>query len=587
MIFKNIDTHFINIMKYSDGSCLPNFMNQCISAGSSEWIMFCFFNDDDPEISKNILNSFNEQSADSNVYFSAISNSHNLFPGTISTEELLKGYDVFISYLMIRRSLLITTGSFNEYLGKGCIFEYLFRASCYTEIINMEDSLFINADTNLLYSISTDKDKMKALAFSLCCSNFNANVHINTTVLLSYLLTRLKENGLIDIFMLEFNRFTQNSDLFNRYQRNTAPIFIISGDVTCMGVLNEFANELAHTLVQKGQAVITTDGQYTSYSGLEDIEGKTLKALVGFQAPVLFDKYFKSFDSPKLQFWFDDPVFFGDMFDDLDDSVYMLCQDGFHAEYLHDEFGIKNAYQMPPGGNSCSEPEYDNRNMDIVFIGTYVLPEEPAWDNDLSRKYYEYMILHPWLSYEQGVRDILISMGITLQHAEYITLLQSLAAVYQYICESFRSKIIDTITESGIQLHVYGDSWKTYKGTGTSNLIIHPQLHPREMINELRHAKLSLNIMSWHKAGMTERVINSMLAGAVCISDETAYLSKHLTDNEIVQYRPDNLEKLPDLIRELLENDNKRISIAEHAYRYASQNETWNSRVNKLLTLIK
>ena len=39
-----------------------------------------------------------------------------------------------------------------------------------------------------------------------------------------------------------------------------------------------------------------------------------------------------------------------------------------------------------------------------------------------------------------------------------------------------------------------------------------------------QQSKLSLNIMSWHKAGFTERMANIMLAGAVLVTDDTRYL---------------------------------------------------------------
>ena len=48
--------------------------------------------------------------------------------------------------------------------------------------------------------------------------------------------------------------------------------------------------------------------------------------------------------------------------------------------------------------------------------------------------------------------------------------------------------------------------------------------------------KVGLNIMTWHKYGMTERIANICLSGAVCLTDSSEYLRNNFNNNENYYY---------------------------------------------------
>ena len=103
---------------------------------------------------------------------------------------------------------------------------------------------------------------------------------------------------------------------------------------------------------------------------------------------------------------------------------------------------------------------------------------------------------------------------------------------------------------------------------------------------EYQKAKIGLNVMSWYKDGMTERIANIMMSKAVCVTDETKYLKKHLKENEeIVFYRLNELDQLPIKINELLKNDADRNRIAEKAYRKSKEEFCWEARAKELIRL--
>ena len=88
-----------------------------------------------------------------------------------------------------------------------------------------------------------------------------------------------------------------------------------------------------------------------------------------------------------------------------------------------------------------------------------------------------------------------------------------------------REKIIKTLIESGIKVDVFGDSWKKSPYADNKNLIIHDDIDFEKGLDIMAQSRISLNVMSWHKGGMTERIANAMLNYSVCVTDETSYIN--------------------------------------------------------------
>lgn len=71
---------------------------------------------------------------------------------------------------------------------------------------------------------------------------------------------------------------------------------------------------------------------------------------------------------------------------------------------------------------------------------------------------------------------------------------------------------------------VFGDSWTHCPLRKYPNLICHPGVTVEEGLHVWRQSRMSLNVMSWHKSGFTERMAGIMMAGAVLVTDNTGYL---------------------------------------------------------------
>ena len=609
----------------------PDEKNRCIAKGKSKWLLLareslikkCGKDIEQEEracIQENsalweiVQNAFELEEAD--VYVFAKNTR-----GVLQGPEIMPCYDEAIDGLLIRRDFFVRTGCFHELLGAGCDIEFVCRAADQGKVVWLgeTDHEPEEAGTDI-----PDISILRALAYLCCIYQTEGDAYPAFEGSLRKLMNRLQNMRIdsspgaepqsaktpMEVFMSFLGEFVQDADLLWTFRKNTAPFYIVTGDDTAYGVLKDFALQLASALAQKGQAVITTDGSFVPYQGIEDIEGKPLKALVGFQAPVLFRDFFKQINAPKFQFWFDDPVFFPHLFDTIkgDDSFYLLCQDGYHAEHFRNHYHLKHALHFPPGGvdpkaatdisGRAKEglPPDGPRDLEVVFIGTWRKAEKPKELSEEAEKYLAYMLSHPQLSYEQGAQNLFSE----LPEDQFMQLLWSLAPVYRYIRGVYRNGVIDALLEAGIQIHVYGDSWKCYEpgsAANENNLIRHPILSPKESNAVLQRAVISLNIMIWHKAGMTERIIGAMLNGTVCVSDGTAYLREHFTDDEMIRFELTpitdhegpvrEMDELVSSIKSVLSDHEKRQSITTAAYRHAVKQHTWEVRANQLLKLIR
>lgn len=378
-------------------------------------------------------------------------------------------------------------------------------------------------------------------------------------------------------FQQKVNLFLSDEKAYEKLARQTAAFVILRGDDTCGGVLQGFADDLADCLTDKGQAVIVMDEDFSDHEMLQNM---VCKGVVGFQNKALEIDFFRKIRGSKFQFWFDNPLRFEGVLRNLSEEYFILCQDANYASLIREYYHTPNAIQFPPGGRvSCGMPS--RRPYDIVFMGNY-FEDDADRLTGFEREFYEHMLLHPCETFEQGLSEL----REDLDEDSFIKMSCSLKPACRAVIGHFRNRVVSTILEAGFDLHVYGDSWKNYQGTGREHLKIHPYASVEESLKELGKAKIGLNIMSWHKAGMTERIANIMLSGAVCLTEETTYLREHMQEGEeIITFCLDHLEELPIKIKELLDKQDLREKIAGNAYCRAMAEYTWEQRAEELILL--
>ncbi|MBO4395629.1 MAG: glycosyltransferase family 1 protein [Eubacterium sp.] len=230
---------------------------------------------------------------------------------------------------------------------------------------------------------------------------------------------------------------------------------------------------------------------------------------------------------------------------------------------------------------------YD-RHLPIVFTGNYNPPEKQ--DPVLARNGPEYeqfyhdliddFIAHPdyelTSTIERHLRD---SFADELTEDTLRDTFPYMIVIDLYIRHYFRGEVVRTLVDAGIPVHVYGAGWELLRVKNPDCLITHPNINSKECLERISEADISLNVMPWFKRGAHDRVFNSMLNGAVCVTDPSDFLLKEFNDGEdIFFYKLDELDNLPDIITRIQNDKDQMEKIRRAAYKKCLAHHTWSHR---------
>ena len=83
----------------------------------------------------------------------------------------------------------------------------------------------------------------------------------------------------------------------------------------------------------------------------------------------------------------------------------------------------------------------------------------------------------------------------------------------------------------------------------------------------MARSKISLNIMSWHKDGLTERVLNAMLCRSVVLSDWSLALEENFANGkDLLLFSLNQIGRLPGMIKDLLEDEARLGTISRNGF---------------------
>ena len=155
-----------------------------------------------------------------------------------------------------------------------------------------------------------------------------------------------------------------------------------------------------------------------------------------------------------------------------------------------------------------------------------------------------------------------------------------------YIRQYYRQKVVEAIIYSGIPIDIYG--WNENSVYDTySNVHFKDKVSFEQMMEIYKKVRFVLNIQPWLKSGTQERVFNTMLSGAIAVTDITDFLLENTIDGvNIVHYNLSDLERLPDKILYYMQHEKEAKKIAQNGYKLAKEKHTWSSRAKEIVDKI-
>ncbi len=408
-----------------------------------------------------------------------------------------------------------------------------------------------------------------------------------------------KESG---ITFLE-NMISQ-SQVYYDIDDNTKPILLYRGSDFCQNLLNYFIDALAIAFRKCHQRVEIFDSNLHNTNELTKYIGQHFKAIIGIQAPLFAQKmadrqtYLHDLIiAPKYNMVLDHPAWLKDELLHSPSDYYLLLHDRNYIKFSATYYSnLSGYYHLPPAGlvPNASNVPMEHREYDVSFIGSYrdyrqrlaVLYTYDRPYRHLAAKYIKILRQHPDYTGEQALKLALQYFNFSLNDRQYLDFFYEMRQVYFCVLLYYKEKVIKTLLDGGLQIHVYSESWKDAPFHKHPNLICHPEVDALESLHIMQNSKISLNIMSWHKDGLTERIFNGMLCQSVVLSDNTTALQEQFVDNEdIVLFSLSELTGLPSRIKSLLADYDKLQAIAENGYKKALAHHTWQQRAEYLVNI--
>ena len=392
-------------------------------------------------------------------------------------------------------------------------------------------------------------------------------------------------------------------EAYYRIDDGISPILIYKGDDICHNVLNVFAEQFGKALVRSGEQVEYFDAGKEDWMEIVRYKGKRYKAIIGVQT-YLFSVKMKDgihflhefIAGPKYNFLFDHPIWMKNHLYHTLPDLTVLTHDAKYVRFVERYYHIP-AKLFPPAG-IMPEPkknENDIKRYDLSFVGTYgnyLSQMREIHQMERGRRFLANHLLlllrrNPDMTLEEGLSAVLEMRGIQLEEEEYLELLYELRKVSYCVSFYYRDRVLRSILAGGIRLDVFGDSWAGCPLTVFPNLICHPDVTVEESLEVYRCSRLSLNIMSWHKGGFTERMASIMLAGTVLVTDDTTYLHGRYEADEMMVFHLNALSGLADEIRHLLRDETRLRQMAENGRARAIREHTWDVRALEFQKLLQ
>lgn len=394
---------------------------------------------------------------------------------------------------------------------------------------------------------------------------------------------------------------------------NTRPILIYRGSGTCYNTLDLLADRLAEALRSCGQHVIVFDVGKEGNQALTQWIDCRFKAIIGVQTYVfsimMKDKKTNLHNliiGPKYNMILDHPALMKEHIENGPEDYYLLIHDRNYLSFAKRYYPrVKDCIYFPPGGtfplglNEYADGVFSQnrtKQYDVTFIGSYYNYRDRLFDmasfqrpkRFIAARFLRIMRRSPDCPAELALQKALEHYHIHLDDAGFLSLFFELRQVCFSIMHYYREKIIQTLLDAGIEIHVYSSTWQNAPFFGHEKLICHPALDAEESLDIMEQSRISLNIMSWHKDGLTERVLNAMLCHSVVLSDWSSALEENFVNGkELLLFSLNQIEQLPRLVKELLEDENRLEATAENGFEVAFANHQWKNRAEKFLEILR
>lgn len=280
-------------------------------------------------------------------------------------------------------------------------------------------------------------------------------------------------------------------------------------------------------------------------------------------------------------------------------NIRFLLIDACHCEFVKNNFKdiADQAYFLPHGGSAVIGAFGSReRDIDILYVGSCWpdfgdYPKIGFLDGTEAEFYsfcYHMYKKEAYFQVDHVVDSYICQSGrqfTAKQRMEMISLVS--ITVERRFVRDLRYTFLRTVAEAGMRVQIYGSKyWEGIQDGVEDRIAVSQTISPEECIRQMGRAKIVVNIQPVFTFGGHERVFNSMLNGAVCVSSQSKYLEnlfEHKKDIIFIDFH--NLEETVNEMKRVLGDASLFEQIRQNAYAKVQYKNTWKARLLQILSL--
>jgi len=298
----------------------------------------------------------------------------------------------------------------------------------------------------------------------------------------------------------------------------------------------------------------------------------------------------------------DHPFYYHQYIEKTPKLYYQISIDRFHEAYMKRYFPtIGLGGFLPLGGTHLETGEalipMKERPMDIVFTGNYTRPDTfEKFIAHLDQEYIDFyhsireeLIANPSLRLEDLAEYRLKEeLGQMISDTQLKSCYKNMIFIDLSVRFHFRALAVKELVDNGFQVNVFGAGWDALDCNHPENIINSGGVNSRKCLEVINQSKISLNVMPWFKDGAHDRIFNSMLNGAVSLSDDSLYLREQFCDGKDMKFFDlAHIDKIPELTEEILKNEGWMAYMANNGRIKAQNSHSWECRANTIDEMIR
>jgi len=297
----------------------------------------------------------------------------------------------------------------------------------------------------------------------------------------------------------------------------------------------------------------------------------------------------------------DHPFYYHQYIEKTPRIYYQISIDRFHEAYMKRYFpGVGLGGFLPLGGTHLETGEplipIKERPIDIVFTGNYTRPDTfDKFIAHLDQEYIDFyqsilqeLIANPSLRLEDLAEDKLKEELGQLSDAQLKSCYKNMIFIDLSVRFHFRALAVKELVDNGFRVNVFGAGWDALACKHPENIISAGGVNSRKCLEVINQSKISLNVMPWFKDGAHDRIFNSMLNGAVSLSDDSIYLREQFCDyKDIKFFNLAHIDNIPNIVEGILKNDDWMADMANNGRIKAQNNHSWECRAKAIDEMIR